>query len=205
MRRALDRLDALWVRVEVRLSSVGLVCLVGSLTAWVLLKGLAAPTTRSFYAGALLRALLGSLLLGGAAWRLLARGRPLVRHLGTFGGVVTGALLGVVLREAGVDWASNVLAWVQDGSVFTLVGGLNGLSTRLTLWLVFLGASLATSRGRHLSIDVTARLLPESLEPWAARLCGVFSAAVCLVSAWGFFDFLAIAGFRAQPSEPAWV
>ncbi len=196
MRALLERLDEKWVRLELVLASLVGGALVLSLSAWVVLKGLAAHTTSSFYAGAIVRATFGAVIVGVVAWRALAR--VAVRALLTFVAVLLGALLGVLFREVGVDWSANVLAWVQDGSVFTLAGGLNGLSTRLTLWLVFLGASLATSQGRHLSIDVVARLLPERLAPWTARLSGLFAALVCLVSAWGFFDFLAIDAFRSK-------
>jgi TRAP-type C4-dicarboxylate transport system permease small subunit len=196
VKQGLARLDAAWTRLE-----VGLACLVGgalvaSLLAWVLLKGLAAQTSGPFVAGAVLRVVALAALCGALAHRLVKR------HAVTAGAVLAGALGGVLLRDVGVAWANNVLGWAQDGSSLTLVGGLRGLSTRLTLWLVFLGASLATAHGRHLAIDGLARLLG----PWrrgASMLGGVATVAACAVAAWGFFDFLAIDAFGAPAGATA--
>jgi hypothetical protein len=194
VKQALARLDAAWTRLE-----VGLACLVGaalvvSLLAWVVLKGLAAQTNGDFVAGAVLRAVVLAGLFGWLAQRSVRlRQRKWVAPAAALVGVV----LGIALRDVGVAWANNVLGWAQDGSSLTLVGGLRGLSTRLTLWLVFLGASLATAQGRHLAIDGLARLLG----PWrslAAAVGGVVTIAACAVAAWGFFDFLAIDGFGAR-------
>lgn len=193
--RALERIDTAWSRVELVLACVVAAALVASLLAWVVLKGLAAQTTWEFFAGAVLRA--SVLGVGGAVltWRFSKR--PLVTAVA----LGVGVMLGVLLRDVGVAWAGNVLGWVQDGSTLTLVGGLRGLATRLTLLLVFIGASIATAQGRHLTIDVVARMLPTTGRTVAAMVTGLVSAAVCLVSAWGFFDFLAIDGFRARMDD----
>lgn len=174
---------------------MGLACfvgatLVGSLLAWVGLKGLAAQTSGPFVAGAVLRAALLAGVVGVVAQHLARRAGV------TVVAAVAGAVLGVLLRDVGVTWANNLLGWAQDGSSLTLVGGLRGVSTRLTLWLVFVGASLATAQGRHLAIDGLARLLG----PWrraAALVGGLVTLAACAVAAWGFFDFIAIDGFGA--------
>ncbi|MDX2010396.1 MAG: TRAP transporter small permease subunit [Myxococcaceae bacterium] len=190
MKQGLARLDAAWTRLEVGLACLVAGALVVSLLAWVGLKGLAAQTSGPFVAGAVLRAVLLAAAAGALAHRL-GRG-PAV----TAFAALLGATGGVLLRDVGVAWANNVLGWAQDGSSLTLVGGLRGLSTRLTLWLVFLGASLATAQGRHLAIDGLARLLG----PWrrgASMLGGVVTVAACAVAAWGFFDFLAIDAFSA--------
>lgn len=191
------RVDDWWSRAEVVLACVTGAGLLVSLLAWVVLKGLAAQTTSTFFAGALLRA--GVLGGGGgaAAWWVLRRAPPRQRQAGTSLGVIVGVALGVVARDVGVGWAGNVLGWVQDGSTLTLVGGLRGLATRLTLALVFVGASIATAQGRHLTVDVVARMLPATARTVTSMLTGLVSAAVCLVAAWGFFDFIAIDGFHA--------
>ncbi|MBL8939438.1 MAG: hypothetical protein JNM69_33060 [Archangium sp.] len=195
MKRALERIDTAWSRAELVLACVVSASLVASLLAWVVLKGLAAQTTSAFVAGAVLRAAV--LGLGGAAltWRFSKR------SLATAAALLVGVGLGVVLRDVGVAWAGNVLGWAQDGSTLTLVGGLRGLATRLTLLLVLVGASIATAQGRHLTIDVVARMLPSTGRTVAAMTTGLVSATVCLVSAWGFFDFLAIDGFHARMDD----
>jgi hypothetical protein len=196
VKQRLERLDAAWTRLEVGLACVGGGALVAVLLAWVGLKGLAAQTSGSFVAGAVLRALLLGGAVGGLAHRFMRR--PGVTAVGA----LLGAGGGVLLRDVGVGWANNVLGWAQDGSSLTLLGGPRGLATRLTLWLVFLGASLATARGRHLAIDGLVRLLG----PWrkaAALVGGWATLAACAVAAWGFFDFVAIDGFGASAgAEP---
>lgn len=192
MTSLLARVDRWWTRLEVALACSTAGALVASLGAWVVLKGLAAQTTSTFFAGAALRSGALALLAGLVTFRL-AKGRALPTAVAC----AAGAVGGVVLRDVGVGWAGNVLGWVQDGSTLTLVGGLRGLATRLTLLLVFVGASMATAQGRHLTIDVVARLLPDLARRAAGGLTGLGAASVCVVAAWGFFDFIAIDAFRA--------
>lgn len=196
MKALLARLDWLWTRVELVVACGAAGALLLSLSAWVVLKGLAAQTTSSFVAGALLRA--GAL---GVVAALVTFRMTKGQRLPTAAVGVAGALVGVLLRNVGVGWAGNILGWVQDGSSLTLVGGLRGLATRLTLLLVFVGASIATAQGRHLTIDVVARLLPETARRFSNVLTGLVAAAVCVVSAWGFFDFIAIDAFRARMDD----
>lgn len=196
MKALLTRLDLFWTRVEIVVACTSAGALLLSLCAWVVLKGLAAQTTSTFVAGALLRA---GLL--GVASALVAFRVTKGRRLPTAACGVAGAMVGVLLRGVGVSWAGNILGWVQDGSSLTLMGGLRGLATRLTLLLVFVGASIATAQGRHLTIDVVARVLPETARRFSNALTGLVAAAVCVVSAWGFFDFIAIDAFRARMDD----
>jgi hypothetical protein len=99
---------------------------------------------------------------------------------------------------AGLHWASNVLNWLQNASVLMLVGGLRGLATRLTLWVALLGASLATSRGKHIHVDVLLRYVPRSLRGSIAVAGWLASSLVCGAAAVGFVDHIAIAQFRAS-------
>jgi Tripartite ATP-independent periplasmic transporters, DctQ component len=104
--------------------------------------------------------------------------------------------------HAGVGWSSNVLNWLQNASSLMLVGGLRGLATRLTLWLALLGASLATSRGKHIHVDVVVRYLRPELRTAAAILGWLAAAATCAVGVFGFIDYIAIAEYRASAVEP---
>jgi TRAP-type C4-dicarboxylate transport system permease small subunit len=196
----LARLDRLWTRLEVALASLVAAALALLLVAWVVLKGLASQTSGDYVAGAVLRA--GLLALAGAL--LARRGFAKRRWVDAATGLAAllGAGLGLLLKNVGVSWAANVLGWLQDGSTLTLAGGLPGLATRLTLWLVLLGASLATAQGRHLTIDLVARALSPRLRAASNLLSGLVAALVCLVSAWGFFDFIAIDGFHAALDAP---
>ncbi len=164
-----------------------------SLFGWVALKGLAAKTTDTFVAGLVFRSVTLAVLFGAIAFRASRRAGA------GWAAALVGALLGWPLRNVGVEASTNVLAWLQDGSVLTWLGGLRGLGTRLTLWLALLGASLATASGRHVTIDVVTRALGDGVRRPLASLGGLVAALVCLVSAWGFLDFTAVDAFGAPP------
>ncbi|MGD8395862.1 MAG: TRAP transporter small permease [Candidatus Eiseniibacteriota bacterium] len=53
----------------------------------------------------------------------------------------------------------------------------------LTLWIGFLGAAFATAAGRHIQIDIAARLSPPRLRRLAARIVSAVAAGVTLVLA----------------------
>ena len=106
------------------------------------------------------------------------------------------------LSGGGLHWASNVLNWLQNASVLMLVGGLRGLVTRLTLWLALVGASLATSRGKHIHVDVLLRYLPARWRGGAAMASWLAAALMCATAVVGFVDHIAIAQFRAPAVRP---
>jgi hypothetical protein len=116
--------------------------------------------------------------------------------------VILGLAAGRLWAHAGVVYASNVLNWLQNASVLMLIGGLRGLATRLTLWLALVGASLATSRGKHIHVDVVLRYLPRVLWMPAAVASQLAAALVCVLGVVGFVDYIGIAEFRANAVEP---
>jgi TRAP-type C4-dicarboxylate transport system permease small subunit len=195
-RRLLDRLDALWGEAELGTSLAVLAALVGSLIAWVALKGLSSRTTDTFVAGLVFRAVTSAVLVG-ALGQWLWRGSRLTWPL-----ALLAAASAWLWRDAGADYFNNLLGWLQDGSLLTWIGGLRGLGTRLTLWLALLGASLATASGRHVTIDVLSRSLGDAARRPLAYLGGVVGAVVCLMAAWGFFDFSAVDGFEVSAGAP---
>ena len=93
--------------------------------------------------------------------------------------------------------------WLQEGSTLTLMGGLRGVATRLTLWLALLGGSLATGAGRHIHVDLVYRLLPKRLRLPASLLNTAAATLVCFAAVWGFFDHIAINSFGAKAEDPA--
>jgi TRAP-type C4-dicarboxylate transport system permease small subunit len=107
-----------------------------------------------------------------------------------------------VLSGAGLHWASNLLNWLQNASVLMLVGGLRGLVTRLTLWVALVGASLATSRGKHIHVDVLVRYIPARGRSAAAVVSWLAAAIMCVAAVAGFVDHIAIAQFRAPAVRP---
>jgi TRAP-type C4-dicarboxylate transport system permease small subunit len=198
----LVRLDEGWQSFEARLCAWVLIVEVSSLTLWIALKGLATDYTGGNAAGLLTRQLISMAVLGGGA-HLALRARGGKVHSNA---VLTGVLLGFLVvgrlwAHVGVTYGSNLLNWLQNASVLMLLGGLRGVATRLTLWLALLGASLATSRGKHIHVDVLIRYVPKKLQG-PTSVVGWFAAAVVTCFAvFGFVDYIAIAEFRVPAMQ----
>lgn len=60
----------------------------------------------------------------------------------------------------------------------------------LTLWLCFLGAALASSEKRHISIDVFNRFLPKSIINYSSYIIDVVSLIVVGILAYYGFHFV---------------
>lgn len=69
------------------------------------------------------------------------------------------------------------------GVEFSVQGGAN-MAVVLMVWVGFLGASLATRQGKHLSVDASDRIL----SPRAARLTKRFSGLAAAAFCWIFSD-----------------
>lgn len=197
----LSRVDAAWTRFEVRLITVVVLAQLVALAAWVGLKGLATglPTPEGgSRAGVVFRALFGACVLGGATWWALRKQDERRRSIATTVAVLAAFGLSRAWGNALVDWSSNLLNWYQQASTLTLLGGLRGVGTRLTMLMTLLGGSLATAAGKHITIDLVTRFvrprvrLPMILVGW------VGSAFFCFVASWGFFDHIAIGDFGAN-------
>ncbi|MBV9947836.1 MAG: TRAP transporter small permease subunit, partial [Myxococcales bacterium] len=202
------RLDASWQRLEARLCAAVLLAEIASLFAWISLKGLSADLVPGGNAaGVVYRAIVTAALLGTAthlAFRPTpGNGSGAARHrVAVTAAVVAGAAAARLWAHAGVGWSSNALNWLQNASVLMLVGGLRGLATRLTLWLALIGASLATSRGKHIHVDVVVRRLPAALRTRVTVLGWLVAAGVCAAAVVGFVDYIGIAEYRASAVEP---
>jgi len=200
---ALDRLDDRLTRLETVLCLFCAVWLTGSLTVWVGLKGLASLTTSENAAGVVFRAMLGAFALGGLGWLVTMKRERKHRRVVTVVLTVAGVVTAPLWRDAGTSWGANLLNWLQDGSTLTLLGGLRGLGTRLTLALALLGGALATAAGRHVTIDLLSRSLPGRVRRAATLIGGLTAALVCLTSAWGFFDFVGVDTFGSPADAGA--
>jgi hypothetical protein len=200
----LERFDVAWQALESRLCAAVLIVEVASLTLWITLRGLSTDYVPGGNAGGLLcRSLLSAALLGGVT-HLATRDRGEKIHRRA---VVTAITLGLFVvgrfwAHTGVVWGSNLLNCLQNASVLMLVGGLRGVATRLTLWLALLGASLATSRGKHIHVDVLIRYVPVKLRVPTAILGSLAGAVVCAVAVFGFVDYIGIAAFRVSAMQP---
>lgn len=201
--RPFARLDAAWTRFESLLCVGVLIAEILALCLWIALKGLSTPTDAGNAAGLVFRSVLGAIVLGLVAF-LVTRQRSLtVQRFAVLGSITLGLILGKAWQDVGVDYFSNVLNWLQDASTLTLLGGLRGVGTRLTIWLALLGASLATASGKHINIDVVMRFLRPGARVPVAIVGWLAAAAVCFASVWGFFDHIAIESFGVRADDPA--
>jgi TRAP-type C4-dicarboxylate transport system permease small subunit len=192
--------DRAWTRFEKWLAFVALSLEVLSMSLWTGLKGFSAAPDQL---GSVFRSIVGAVVFGTVAHVVLARRNPNLRVGVTLGAIVVGFLSARAWANVGVDYASNLLNWYQQACFLTLLGGLRGVGTRLTMLLAFVGGSLATAGGRHIVIDVVTRFVNQRtrvamvLAGWAA------AAVVCVVAAWGFFDYIAIENFGANADDRA--
>jgi hypothetical protein len=198
------RLDAAWQKLESRLCAAVLVVEIASLTLWIALNGLAKDYTPGQNTGGLVfRGLVTATVLGTLVhFGTRKNKKESVHAMATVAAVVAGLLAGRLWVHAGVHYASNVLNWLQNASVLMLIGGLRGLVTRLTLWVALLGASLATSRGKHIHVDVILRFVPPVARRPTAIVGQLAAALVCAFAVVGFVDHIAIAQYRANAVRP---
>ncbi len=199
----LHRFSEAWTRFEIRLCAAVLIAEIVALCAWVLLKGLAEPAGSESPAGVIVRATVGAVVLGlGTYWLVRKRNPTLIRYA-TAGAILLGLLTAKAWDGVGSVYFSNLLNWLQDASSLTLIGGLRGLGTRLTVWLAMLGGSLAAASGKHIHIDVVRKFLPERLRMPTTMLAWSAAAAVCFTAAWGFTDHIAIGSYHVDRGAPA--
>ncbi len=197
------RFEAAWTRFETKLITWVLVAQLTSMVAWVVLSGMASPVQSGNASGLVLRAVLGSVGLGAGAWFATRKMALNARRGATLVGLVVGVLTAKLWRNVGVDYFDNVRSWLQEGSFLTLMGGLRGVATRLTLWLALLGASLATATGKHINIDVLFRFVPARFRLPIAVVNYSAAAIMCSGAVWGFFDHVAIESYGAKAEDTA--
>jgi hypothetical protein len=215
--------EAKWTWLESRLITFVLLWQLAALVSWVFLNGLAESVAQT--AGVVFRGAVFAIVLGSAAW-FGARKQPLERRrMLTLAALAVGIGLAPVwkamaiagkapgatglsasmaaLDKSSANYFDNIKGWLQGASILTLMGGLRGLATRLTLWLALLGGSLATGAGKHIHIDVVYRFLPQRFRIPAAIVNYFAAAAVCTAGAWGFVDHIAITSYGSNKDDAA--
>lgn len=60
----------------------------------------------------------------------------------------------------------------------------------LVLWSGFIGASMATSKGKHIALDVISYLVPDPIKAWLETLTSVFSMIVAALLTYASFLFI---------------
>ncbi|SHO43237.1 TRAP transporter small permease [Desulfopila aestuarii] len=86
-----------------------------------------------------------------------------------------------------------VLACVQIALRTFFGGGLlwaDPLLRYLVLWSGLLGASMATSRGEHIALDLAGYLLPEKLQPLVQLACHLFALITSGFLTWASILFI---------------
>jgi TRAP-type C4-dicarboxylate transport system permease small subunit len=193
--------DRIWTRFEVWLAMTAFALEATSMVLWVCLKGFSASPEHP--SAIVFRSLFGATVLGSATYVALGK-RPLeVRRAATIAAVVVGALSARFFLNVGRDYSSNLLNWYQQASFLTLLGGLRGVGTRLTMLLALVGGSLATARGRHIVIDILTRFVGPRVRKAMVLVGWAGATVVCMIAAWGFFDHLAIESFGADSDASA--
>jgi TRAP-type C4-dicarboxylate transport system permease small subunit len=146
------------------------------------------PTT-SFLGspGAVVPALLAALalLLLARAW--VVRAEPRARRFAAISGGLERGVLTVLLGTMIVLSALQILL---RNLFATGLLWIDPLLRHLVLWIGFLGAAAATSRGAHIAIDVLSRVLPEVARSPLRRGLALGAAAVCLLLARAGYVYL---------------
>ncbi len=197
------RFETAWTKLETRLITWVLVAQLLSMVLWVLLSGLSSPIQSGNASGLVMRAVIGMVALGAIGWFATSKRSLNDRRIATIVGIAVGIGVAKLWRTVGVDYFDNLKSWLQEGSTLTLMGGLRGVATRLTLWLALLGASLATGSGKHINIDVIFRFVPSRFRLPVAVVNYCAAAIMCLSAVWGFFDHIAIESFGANADASA--
>lgn len=183
---------------ESRLLFVALMALVVSLAVWIAIRGMASPVESTSTAGIVFRMFVGAGVLGGIGRVVAVRALKLDEVKSavlTIGCVVVGVGLAPVWREVGIARFDAILNWLQEGSSLSFVGGLRGVSTRLTIIVALIGAALAAARSKHINIDVVLRFMRHTWRKPVHVMGAIATASVCFVAAYGFLDYTSIEGF----------
>jgi TRAP-type C4-dicarboxylate transport system permease small subunit len=204
--------DKAWTRLDTRLCTIVLVSQIVLLALWATLNSLTRDYTKGNASAIVIRILLTLASVGAVAYiaQRVKRARAAndaglkwVWHALRI--VPLLFLVYVTLRSWGASsaaYTSNLLTWLQGASTLTFLGGLRGLVTKLTLWVALLGASIATSNGKHINVDLVVRLLKPKMRIPAAVASSVAAILVCVGALVAFVDSIAIAQFHAPDTQP---
>jgi TRAP-type C4-dicarboxylate transport system permease small subunit len=197
------RVDEVWTKFETWLAVFALTLEILSMSLWVFLKGLSTPSTGESQAGVLFRAIFGAIVLGSALYFGLRKQSVMVRRYAALTGVFVGLFTAKSWAAVGVDYTSNLLNWYQQACFLTLLGGLRGVGTRLTILLALVGGSLATARGKHIIIDIATRFVSYRPRMVMIIVGWIVAAVVSMAASWGFFDHISIENFGARADMTA--
>lgn len=95
------------------------------------------------------------------------------------------------LTQGGFSWANAALEWLDWGD-FILQKG--------TLWLAFLGASLAVQSDKHVAIDIVPRLVNPRVRILMRALVGLLGSVILFFLARAFLEAIEVNGAE-RPAE----
>ncbi len=107
-------------------------------------------------------------------------------------------------------FAMILLACVQIFLRFFYSSGIfwaDPLLRYMVIWVGLFGATVATKRSKHISIDIISHLVPEKFLPWLQALINFFSASVCIAITYAAIIFVrdeAFYGGRGILDIPSW-
>ena len=113
--------------------------------------------------------------------------RNYLQRINTFlGKIETGFLCVIVAMMIGLAVLEIVLRYGFKTSLFWK----HLMFQNLTLWMCFLGAALAASERRHISIDALSKILPTNVTRFSTYIIDVLSLIVVSILAYFGFGFL---------------
>jgi len=103
-----------------------------------------------------------------------------------------------------------ILACTQIFLRFFFSGGFawaDPLLRYMVIWVGLFGASVATKRSKHISIDIISHLVPEKFLSWLHAFINFFAGSVCIALTYAAIIFVrdeAFYGGRGILSIPSW-
>lgn len=123
----------------------------------------------------------------------------------------------------------GILHWVEDSILVALLLVMTGMAVTqillrnlfefgivwgdilvriLVLWIGLVGGMVASRQGKHISIDVVARYLPNRAKSIVGSVVSIFTAVVCAVAAYYSVRFVQVEfheGGMAFAWVPVWI
>jgi TRAP-type C4-dicarboxylate transport system permease small subunit len=128
----------------------------------------------------------------------------LARAMGILRRVEDGVLVALLLGMIGIVVTQIVLRNLFE---FGIVWG-EILVRILVLWIALVGGMVASRQGKHISIDLIARYLPDRAKSIVDSAVSIFTAVVCALAAYYSLRFVHAEfqdGFMAFAWVPVWI
>ncbi len=127
----------------------------------------------------------------------IARGEAALATVFLLSMILAASVQAVIRNLSGieVDWATGSLEYLTWIDPFLQKG---------TLWLAFLGASLATREGRHIGIDIFPRIAPKRVKLLMRAVAGFGSSLVSFFLARAFWSAVLVNADERPASFEVW-